>query len=140
MSYERDIAVIDEAIEQISKPDGFVTDRYLTTSDGFDSNYFPQVPGPKVVATCAVGGIEQAVWKLTGKAPAVHQFAHQPASRRSLFGRVLTRVNRKATKLFPDAEDIESVTFLAGDDEDARQRVLQVFEAVRADYQAAQSA
>lgn len=135
--------VVRQAIKQLRKKDGFVTDRFLQSKDGADH---VQRPGDHVGATCAIGGVEQAIWKLTGKDVTADRDlvrvggALNKSVRNALYRGVITKLNAKARKLYPldglngPIETLEELTF---EDElpVAKRRVLKVYRAVLADLE-----
>ncbi len=127
MSVKTEIKVLDAAIEQISKRGGYTASGYQRTKAGVNLDR----PGPQAYACCAIGGVEQAIWKITGE-DIVSRFGRwvKPASwRRDLYANVVRRLNRKAKELY-GCDDIEDVTFQAGE-RVTRRRVLAVYQAVR---------
>lgn len=57
--------VLEAAIEQF-KGNGYTSEAYFSNPSLSDWDQ-PNKPGPNVGAACAIGGVEQALWKLTGK-------------------------------------------------------------------------
>lgn len=130
-----ELQVIDAAIEQFEKRGGFTTSHYQQNKKGYESDY----PGEHVVSCCAVGGVEQAIWQLTGKDPTREhgRMVQPPSYRRSIYARVIRKLNRKAVALYPVLDgshmmDVEDITF-HGSKTVAKKRVLRVFRAVRED-------
>lgn len=142
--------VVREAIKQLRKKDGFVTDFFLKPKDPRLLYHHAQRPGDHVGATCAIGGVEQAIWKLTGKdvtADRVLAQATVPSKsvRNALYRGVITKLNAKTRNLYPLIEDdedgemvsvdtLERLTF-RGSTPVAKRRVLKVFRAVLADLE-----
>src|SRR5687767_1206341 len=88
MSIATEALVIEAAIEQIRK--GFTPDAYFSPS--------PQRPGEHIQQTCAVGGVEQGLWQVTGKVVTGHEA--RPTGN-TIYARVMSRLNRIAVELYP---------------------------------------
>jgi hypothetical protein len=135
--------VIRAAIKQIQKRDGFTTSAYFHDANG---NYMElaEVNGKKVAATCAIGGIEHAIFQLTNEiiSEDERRTNAQLATPRSraktgalgLYVKTMRRINRLARELYPTDVDgdknttVEELTFY-GSDAAAKQRVRKVFKA-----------
>ncbi len=127
MSVKTEIKVLDAAIEQISKRGGYTAGGYQRTRDGYNLDR----PGAETYACCAIGGIEQAIWQITGE-DVVGRFGRwirPQSSRRDLYANIVRRLNRKAQELYGCA-DVEDVTFGA-QERTTRPKVLNVMQAVR---------
>jgi len=135
--------VVEAALAQLRKRGGYTSAQYFQrrgSSAGLSH------PGPEVAACCAIGGVEQAIWQLTGEDVSDwrSRFAHrvlrgrvQRGSRQALYAGVMQRLNRKARQLYPEIDGVsidtvEEVTFY-GTDRTSRARVVNVFEAVLED-------
>lgn len=140
--------ILEAAIEQLSKPDGYDPEKYFSVLVGVGTYAVPG-PSPKVGATCAIGGVEQAIWRLTSHnvRPERHSAAHYETAasgRHSsvLYAGVMRRLNAiarkhpayKAAYGSDSADDcaIESLTFVA-----PKRVVLNVFKKALAGAQAA---
>lgn len=92
--------VLEAAVEQLEKDDGYTSDNYFRGSwQGLTR------PGPNVVATCAIGGVEQAIWRLTKQIVTPERswaaLYEVPASKRHtsvLYADVMRRLNAIAKK------------------------------------------
>ena len=147
-----EVTVLEAAIEQLSKKDGYDPGNYFSTLDEIpgEGQYFLSVPGPgpQVGATCAIGGIEQALWSLTRQNLAEERYQaaylETAASRRrtsQLYAAVMQRLNALARKHpayraeYGDEAGgcpIENLTFVA-----SKRVVLNVFKKALAGAQAA---
>ena len=127
--------VVREAIEVVGK--GFTSMNYFQNSSS---------PGPEVGATCAIGGVEQAIWRLTGKDVSGERYwSAKPAipKRRTLYARVMKQLNAKACELYghlkqvdgDPIETVEDVTFTSGTETLLKRRVLRVFRSVLAELE-----
>lgn len=139
-------AVVRTAVEQLSKRGGYTADTYFSTTS---ARYLSR-PGDSVGVTCAIGGVEQAIWKLTGENVGAHvrfrlaqtavpELEGDETPRQRLYAGVMRKLNAKARDLFPVLEGelidtVEEVTF-AGSHRTSRRRTLQVFNAVLADLE-----
>jgi hypothetical protein len=132
--------VIRAAIAQFKKRGGYTPNGYLVDGRGLETG-----PGDHVRACCAIGGVEQAIWKLTGenviglRLQVGQQDVPPPVYRRTLYGGVMRKLNAKARKLYPTLpgmdrkiETVEDVTF-CGTKQTSKKRMLRVFEEVLAD-------
>jgi hypothetical protein len=141
--------VVRAAIQQLSKRGGYTPDSYFAGKSSGDCH--PAVPGADVGATCAIGGVEQAIWRLTGESVVASFFdpvrerlaqSSKPlldgteTPRQRMYASVMAKLNRKARKLFPElgVYTVEGVTFV-GPKPTSRRHTLQVFEAVLADLE-----
>lgn len=120
-----------------SRKGGFTRDAYFSNDE--------EAPGQHAGATCAIGGVEQAIWKLTGQTiseehrESLGQEQGYPSKedRFSLYGGVMRKLNAEARKRFPVDEDgdeirtLEEVTMM-GTPKVAKKRTLEVFETVLA--------
>jgi hypothetical protein len=148
------IAVIEAAIEQVSKEDGYTPVAYHEPQDRTlqDLPVLNDHPG----ATCAVGGVEQGVWKVTGDFTLRDHWsvgyrcrtlvaATQGVSgyRQHLFARVMVLLNKKAVEMYPQRDDLHRVPNNNLEDLTSygmkaaqRKRVLAVYHAVLGDMKA----
>lgn len=134
-----EMAVIEGAIEQLSG-DGFTGEAYL--QDMFGTTILR--PGDAVVMTCAIGGVEQALWKITGThlADAARSFLaydgvvwSAPASVPKdeihvTYWNVMNRLNRIAREMFDGSDGTEeccNVEDVTCRDDDAQADTLRVF-------------
>jgi hypothetical protein len=151
--------VLEETIKILEK--GFTSKAYFKYEGGSWSTAVKEhqlsdgtrTPGPEVVSTCAIGGVEQGIWKLTGKVVtgSRKQAAYQPESThykdetRVLYAKVMKRVNRISKQLFDKqfihdgfgdrrskgkpfrVDNVERVTFTPGSERAKKQRTLKVF-------------
>lgn len=140
--------VLEAAIEQLSKKDGYDPGNYFSVLDADGDVVQLQNPGPNVGATCAIGGVEQAIWRLTQQnlTPERYDAAYREtaASKRrtsQLYARVMRRLNDVARKNRALKEDfdgdipgcpIEQLTFVA-----SKRVVLNAFKKALAGAQAA---
>lgn len=138
-----EVDVIKAAIEQVRRRDGFTDSSYFRDTDG-EMMTLSDVNGRQVGATCAVGGVEHALYKLTGEIVSArrHKVAGVPVPKikgrtdaERLYVCVMARANRIAREMFPvntDSGDpnrtVEEVTFY-GSQEASRRRVAKVFRA-----------
>lgn len=148
--------VIDAAIKQFEKPGGFTHEFYFR-GKGLSVTTGHGGPSERVTATCAIGGVEQAVWQMTGRVvdetsreliavrdngiPAEHGRPRHLV----IYQKVMNRVNRIARDLYPEdptgdsTGNVEDITLWDDGDTDetvrrrARTRVLRVFRAARAE-------
>jgi len=122
--------VLEAAIGQLSKPDGYTPDTYFARRG--TECFSLETPGPDVGATCAIGGVEQAIWILTGQIVTEERgeaaFNNRAASKRTtsrLYAEVMSELNAvarqhralKAARVDPDSPwvcAIEQLTFSAG--------------------------
>lgn len=143
--------VVRTAIQQLSKTGGYTPETYFAPKPG---GAHDGRPGAHVGATCAIGGVEQAIWQLTGEvvhddpmAGVRERLAQRPepalsgseTPRQKLYAGVMRKLNRKARALFPDLDEgmistVEEVTYV-GDEDESLGRTLQVFNAVLADLE-----
>lgn len=132
-------AVLEEAISLFDRRGGFTPDVYFSTPE-----FAPEGPGPLVKSACAIGGVEQAIWKLTGET--IPKTVRQTlAYRRSetgklrtkrdtyvIYARVMGRLNRISRERFSEktgygeVEDVEDVTQV-GSRATAKKNTLGVF-------------
>lgn len=136
--------VVQAARDQIAKRGGYTSSTYFQARG---RSYHLSRPGEDVGACCAIGGVEQAIWKLTGED--VSSFRSRIAqairprrlrsddSRVKLYAGVMARLNAKARKMYPvlegdEIDNIEHITFHASD-RTSRLRVLNVMDAVLED-------
>lgn len=144
--------VVRGAVQQLSKRGGYTADSYFAAKPGRETSC--DGPGDHVGATCAIGGVEQAIWRLTGESvdPSLYHDIRDRLARRQeplfyggetprqkLYAAVMRKLNAKARKLFPELGGeriltVEEVTF-AGSHATSRKRTLQVFNAVLADLE-----
>lgn len=123
MSLTTEAQVIEAAIEQVKK--GFDAGAYLVGREGYSVEF----AGPDVVATCAIGGVEQALWKETGKVLGPNK--RMKFRTNSTYGRIMRRLNRIAREKYPtDPEgttvlNLEDITFW-GSELAAKRRTLKV--------------
>ena len=127
-----EVDVLTAALEQLEKPGGYDDSTYFRTRDGYTTQY----AGDSVGATCAIGGVEQAIWRLTGKVIGNRQrrlgaYREQAADRSHvtrLYAKVMKRLNAvaRATPAATQFDDggcaIEQLTFLR-----AKRSVLKAF-------------
>jgi hypothetical protein len=147
--------VIGAAIEQLSKKDGYDSGNYfsllskseLDEAEGLVTVYTFETPGPDVGATCAIGGVEQAIWRLTGQVvtnerydAAYHETAASKRHVSQLYAKVMRRLNSIARaeikqldleEVPTEACAIEELTFIA-----SKRVVLNVFKKALAQAQA----
>ncbi len=134
--------VIREAISRFkSSGGGFTRDAYFNPRS---SNAVSYKPGKNVGSTCAIGGIEQAIWKLTGEDVSEDRYESAKVAVpkwQTLYARIMRRLNAKAREMFPtlkhDGEEIltvEELTFVDGE-RLARKRMLEVFSAALTDLE-----
>ena len=131
-------------------PERFTPDVYL---EGEDEKHV-DVPGRGVARTCAVGGIEQAVWRLTGENVAagrqeiqvdgglLYQVKNENVplpdeldETHRLYARVMGRLNRLVAARFADEEivDIEDVTTMTHNEDTDREAMIEVIELAHAE-------
>jgi len=130
--------VITEAIALLSARGSFTPAHYQVWQDDDEDDDARDVPGEGVVRMCAIGGVEQAIWRLTGKDVSADRNAvarRASTNRRTLYANVMRRPNRKARELYPDGINgdsvytVEHVTFVEGSRSTVRRRTLRVFDA-----------
>lgn len=144
--------VVRGAVQQLSKRGGYTADHYFASKVG--DGYDVEGPGDHVGATCAIGGVEQAIWKLTGESVDTSLYGEirerlarqeepvltgSETPRQKVYAAVMRKLNAKARKLFPELDGeqiatVEEVTF-QGSRTVSRKRTLQVFNAVLADLE-----
>lgn len=143
MSRLTQAAVLRGAIEQIESRGGFTSSMYFKHRGG---SWAEPRPGPNVGATCAVGGIEQAIWKLSGEhvdnfrgiSPSLAKRQARTHPALPIYAAVMSRVDRLARKLYPEGPDgttvrtLEEITF-RWSDRYARPRVVAVLRAALAE-------
>lgn len=149
MARVTEAAVLDEAITFFERRGGFNENYYFL---GKGKNYYVSEPGEKVVAACAIGGIEQAIWKITGDnvkhdRDTFKGLADENAKTRRLsetqrvYARVMGRLNRLAREKYGSIVDgavgydcfIEDLTAATNSHDLNRQRTLDVFRTARAE-------
>lgn len=139
--------VVRAAIHQLSKRGGYTADYYFQPKAGTgDADDFgPKVPGEHVGATCAIGGVEQAIWQLTGEVvdPSpwgdIRERLAQQAEPELIGSETPRQKLYAGVKLDDDGDvneirTVEQVTF-AGSRTVSRKRTLQVFDAVLTDLE-----
>lgn len=136
-------AVLAETIAFFGKPGSFVNEMYFKHRHQDAYRYDSSGPGADVYAACAIGGIEQAVWKLTHTAITHNErrmFAYLVSEKekvgrltdtRRVYARVMGRVNRIAAEMF-GLPHIEAVT-LEWSPRTAKKKMLLVLEAAAAE-------
>lgn len=87
--------VIAAAIKQLEKPDGYTDGYYFRHEAGGNS----MRPGEHVGACCAIGSIEQAIWKLTGSVVTKERHAAAYRSRKPSDRKAVTRLYVRTMKL-----------------------------------------
>lgn len=119
-----EVDVLEAAVTQLEKEDGYTSSHYFLHTNGWRDL---QEPGPNVGAVCAIGGVEQAIWRLTRqvvtKDRSVAAYGEGPASKRHasmLYARVMDRLNAIAKKrgyrysgFHAGGVPIENLTFVA---------------------------
>ena len=116
-----EVDVLEAAVEQLSQRRGYTADYYFVTPEGLSREF----PGDDVGACCAIGGVEQAIWKLTGRVVTDNRgiaYGDRPdrLSTNRLYWRVMRRLDdvarRKHPKLLAGRNGcaIEQLTFAAG--------------------------
>ena len=112
--------VLEAAVEQLSQRKGYTADTYFRTTAGTETGN----PGANVAACCAIGGVEQAIWKLTGQVVSDERqiaYGSRPSNRRvinRLYWKVMNRLNAVALRRHPrllhaGGCSIEQLTFVA---------------------------
>lgn len=126
------VDVIGAALDQIRTQKGYTDGHYFLSVN--ERNDLP-TPGPNVGATCAIGGVEQALWRLTGEVvtrereaaacPSNRHYGHLKHPRlvaSKLYFEAMTILNRVALRSRkswefeegPHQSPIEQLTFVAG--------------------------
>lgn len=120
----KELEVIRLATSLIKRQGGFTADTYFAS----ELRGCQDEPGPDVIATCAIGGVEQAIWMLTGefvtarRRPLAYLESETEVLADSLdethlvYARVMARLNRVAVTL--GAPNVEEVTTFHDWDED----------------------
>ena len=139
---ERDI--IEAALEQFRKRGGFTPYAYFETRNGevIDLDYLTDLKGgQRVVSACAIGGVEHALFGLTGRAVDWNERGRDglglaydgPIRTRQkplqLYAKTMRLLNRVAREMFPnEVFNVEEVTTLRDDRQIDRRNTIRVFE------------
>lgn len=127
-----EVEVLEETLKWFRARSHFTQDMYIELK--------PDAPdaaegeaGPYVGATCAIGGVEHAIWRLTGKQVygargAVKATVPQTRKRDPmirLYVKVMGRLNGMSKRLY-DQPNIEQVTLLGADESEGRDAMRNV--------------
>ena len=107
-----EVEVLAKTLEWFRNPDHFTDSAYVELDNdekNTNGQLYDQV-GPHTASTCAIGGVEHAIWLLTKEnVYAVREaaFMEEPTTRRRqpvlvLYVRVMRRLNRVARQLYGD--------------------------------------
>lgn len=114
--------VLDNAIEVLSRPDGYVTDLYHARYDPENARPDADVPGmvgtrdlDVATAHCAIGGVEHAMYKVCKRDVVADRHPHAYATTEqdtgdpvlTVFRKVMVALNLEAIRLYGELSDGE---------------------------------